>query len=612
MHNMQMLFRKGYFLLILLSLLTLPACRQNTASNTPAGNNTTETRPRQKNDAPDHSRDTSVQKENSDTISSSDSDKTRTARRDRFGEHKRAVTTKSTGARVSSNLKKTTAGADSNTIVASPDDNEEDETGSNPDSPDLPRIVLNREGAIDSVTWRGKELLADRAEGKHRKPLIENALLTKIQGLNAEFKTPSGCMIKATIHPVPDGFDLILNSSGNGTGSVHAHMGEYRTGNPPHALLPIWAGVTRDLTPGKGTPREHKYPGRAFAPIMAIWGDSFTYGCAALAKIDDKIGIQVVYPKTVQRSVEVRIGITGLCGKNRPQQRTITVRFAQGLQQWKKVLQPYRSYQLKRDGPVRYKRLGPWVSYNMRNSHDYDPEVTWNFKPGSTWESTLGKHWEWAMKEARAGRLYVGCLGVWSQMEQVEKPLRFNPNVLDLEKSLGGSLPALVARMKAQYGPITISAFSRPGRKIVNGKIVTRDLRNPVEFRAAMAQLQGLYELGFDAAYADELGIFSGWAAVDLVEQAPVRVIPEWAWDRMITRASCLMAAHEFPREHAALLIPYLTPGGELYVRASAARWPLFKEGAVTPWSEWVGPHNQSIWNQLTTAARAARAARGE
>jgi hypothetical protein len=493
---------------------------------------------------------------------------------------------------------------DQNSDRAGDYDPDPDEPGSNQP---LPTLRLSKEGGLDSVVWRGRELLRASASGK-RKPLVQDATLLGVEGLTSRFRQrQSGNLITVQLAPAPGGFDVRVVTESQRDGEVFLWLGPQEVPGRAQALLPTWAGHLTGLTFPAAGGQVYDYPGKSFAPVLAFWGNRTTVGYAALAEIGDEVRLQLYQPSADAGAIMARVGFRNGCRAGERLQHTITVRYAEQAGDWESVLQPYQQHQLRRDGPVRYQRLGPWVSYNMRNSHDYD-DARKDFTPGSTWENRLGKHWEWALREAAAGRLEVGCLGVWSQMEERDRlRLGFNPDVLDLEKSLGGSLPGLMTRLRREYGPIPISAFSRPTRKVVNNQTVTRDLDDPNDWRAALAQLQGLRRLGFDLAYGDEVGFYGGWRSVDLVEQAPVRVIVEWGWDRIMTRASCLMAHQKFPYAKAALLVPYLTPGGELYVKAVPERAPLFREGAVTPWQEYVSKERQQLWNQCARSAEANR-----
>lgn len=469
---------------------------------------------------------------------------------------------------------------------------------------DVPDVALDPNGALGSVTWRTRQLIA-RAQPGTRPPLVGFAQVVETAGGRALFRTrQTGSDVSIRVEPVENGIDLHVTTVGRGVEDVHLNLGTFATTGQARVLLPKWAGTIVDVVfPRVGGP-VYRYPGEAFAPVCAVWDDDLTVGYAALAQVGDFVKLQLRKHRSSDRGASMHVILVGACQPNDTRQYEITIRFAEGAAQWRDALEPYRTYQHQRDGPVRYERLGPWVCVNMRNLHAYDFHGTRNYKQGSTWENTLGRKWDWALRAGKSGNLAVGCIGVWAQMEQVDPKLAFNPDALDLEKSLAGSLPSLLTRIRREYGPVHISGFSRPGRKIVNGAIVNRDFTDPTEWSAMMAQLQGLADLGFDMSYGDELGIHGGWEAVDLVEQAPLRLIPEWAWDRMLTRASCLMAHPKFPGKDAALLVPYLTPGGELYVKASVERRALFYAGAVTPWEEWVGDHNRMMWNDLASHTR--------
>ncbi len=504
--------------------------------------------------------------------------------------------------------------ADAPSDVDAPADDRDDDgpagDSSPPDAPSpvpVPTVRLSREGGLDSVTLAGRELLAPSVTGR-RKPLVDGVALVSLQGLTARFRQrESGNEIDVRFEPVPGGYDLHLTTDAKQDAEVHLWLEPLQLAGAQQALLPTWAGHVDLLSFPAAWGQEYDYPGRSFAPVIAFWNAERTAGYTVLAQVGDFVRLKVYQPPDQNDILMPRLSLLNGWRAGERLERVITVRYSDSGGDWRSVLRPYQAHQLRRDGSVRYERLGPWVSYNLRNSHDYN-EAKRDFEPGSTWENRLGKHWEWALSEARQGRLALGCLGVWAQMEEIDRQrYGFNPNVTDFEKSLGGTLAGLIDRLRREYGPIPVSAFARPTRKIDGGRTVPRDLDDPREWKAALAQLEGLRQIGCDLAYGDEVGIHGGWRVIELVEQAPVRIISEWAWDRLLTRGSCLMAHHNFPRAQAALLVPYLTSGGELYVRARPERLPLFAEGAVTPWEEWVSPHNQQVWNRMAALAQENR-----
>jgi hypothetical protein len=471
-----------------------------------------------------------------------------------------------------------------------------------PPSPEPPatRITLTKSGAIGSLAWRDEERVV--AGPYPPKPLVPNARVVHVEDLRARFQLSDGGDVDLRFTPVEDGYDLEIAVNYATDPAIDIFLGDFATHGPTHALLPTWAGSIRSISFPKDTGPVYEYPGTSYAPVMAIWDERTTVGYSILAQVGDRVSLQLFSASRGDPLVRLkyRLHTTG----EQHFTRRVSVRFAEGPERWRETLEPYRLHQLERDGPVRYEHLGPWVSVNMRNLHAYDFNGSRNFRPGSTWENTLGAEWEPSLRRWRDGALRMGCIGVWSQMEQVDPGLTFNPDVLDLEKSLDGSLPTLVQRVRNEYDPPHISVFSRPDKKIVDGELVRRDLHDPTEWVEIMTTLRGLRELGFDVAYADELGAHGGWRAVQLCEEAPLRLVPEWAWDRLMTRASCLMAHPRFPTEQAALLVPWLTPGAELFVIADASRRPLFAEGNVTPWHWHVSDHNYDLWNELAAGTR--------
>jgi hypothetical protein len=472
-----------------------------------------------------------------------------------------------------------------------------------------PEVRLSKEGGVDSVRWRGRELVAPSRSGR-RKPIVHDASLIGVEGRTARFRQKeTGNRIDVRLEPVPGGYDVHVTTDAEADAEVHLWLEGQKMPGDLEALYPEWAGHIDELVFPAAWRQEYDYPGRSFAPVIAFWNAERTAGYAVHAQVGDFVRLKVYRPAGDRELVMPRLSLLNGCRAGERLERVITVRYSDDGGDWQGVLEPYRSHQQRRDGSVRYERLGPWVAYNLRNSHHYD-EQRKAFEPGSTWYNRLGHYWERALREAEAGRLALGCLGVWSQMEELDRErFGFNPNVTDLEKSLGGSLPEMIEHLRRKYGPVPISAFSRPTRKIEGGRTVTRDLDEPRERQAALALLHGLKRLGFDVAYGDEVGIHGGWGSVDLVEAAPIRVISEWAWDRLITRGPCLMAHANFPRSRAALLVPYLTPGGELYVRALPQRRALFAEGAVTPWTNYLAPEETAMWNRFAAASKANRSA---
>lgn len=469
-----------------------------------------------------------------------------------------------------------------------------------PPSPAVARITLADHGAIASLVWRDQERVV--AGPYPPKPLIPGARIVHVEEHRARFQLPDGGDVDLHFTPVADGYDLDITVSYATDPTIDIFLGDFATQGPTHALLPTWAGNVRPVSFPKDTGPVYSYPGTSYAPVMAIWDDTTTVGYSILAEVGDRVVLQLFSATRGDPLVRLKYRLH-TTGEQRFARR-VSVRFAEGPERWRETLEPYRLHQFDRDGPVRYEPLGPWVAVNMRNLHAYDFNGSRNFRPGSTWENTLGAEWEPSLRRWRDGGLRMGLLGVWSQMEQVDPGLTFNPDVLDLERSLDGSLAALVQRVRREYDPPHISVFSRPDKKIVDGELVRRDLHDPAEWVEIMTILRGLRELGFDVAYADELGAHGGWRAVRLCEEAPLRLVPEWAWDRLMTRASCLMAHPRFPTEQAALLVPWLTPGAELYVIADASRRPLFSEGNVTPWHWHVSDHNYDLWNELAAGTR--------
>ncbi len=492
-----------------------------------------------------------------------------------------------------------------------PDGDRNGDIDPGPDEPlamaPTPTLRLSpRTGGIDSINWGRRESLS-AADSARRKPLVEAATLIEVTGLTCRYQlNGTQNTVEVRFQPVPGGYDAHLRTDAKTDAEVYLYLGLQDLPGPAQVLLPRWAGHLKELQfPAQGG-QQYDYPGSAFAPVYAYWNRQGTTGYAALAEVGDFVRLQLVQPRGKDETVMARVGFLNGCRAGQRLERTIAVRFSERSADWETVLRPYQEHQRRRDGPVRYQRLGPWVSYNMRNSHEYD-EQTRNFKPGSTWENRLGRHWEYALKEARAGRLELGCLGVWCQMEEVDKELSFNPDALALERSLGGSLPDLMQRLRREYGPIPMSAFSRSTSKIEGNEIVVRDLDDPREWRAMLAELEGLKRLGFDVTYGDQVGLHGGWKSVDLVERAPIRIVSEWSWDRLLTRGSCLIAHRDFPSSQAALLVPYLTPGGELYVRTTPTRASLFSEGAVTPWIHYLDEGMRATFDRCAKAAEANR-----
>ncbi len=480
---------------------------------------------------------------------------------------------------------------------------------------DVPVVELHEQsGSFDSVRWNGMELIAT-ANG-NRKTLIAPASKRSIEGNTVYYRTTeSSSDVAVTVEPVEDGIDLHIAIDGNGHEDIKVFMGQFGFQGQARMLKPIYAGSYADVVFPREQGYRYHYPGdfppSAFSPVYAIWDSQHTVGYFALAEIGEEYEMQVWESTNTTPGVLMMFSLVGGAEPGVHKEFDLHIRFADGPERWRKVLQPYQAHQALRDGPVRYERVGPIVFYNLRNSEKYDYYGSYDFEPGTTWEEALGRHWDRWLTERDNGELILGSTGVWAQQEQLAPSLEFNPDALQLEASLEGSLADVVARVRSEYENVRLMAMSRPGRKVVNGTVVERDLSDPAEWDAALAQLQGLADLGFDSTYADQLGIQKGWEWVDLVEASPIHVISEWSWDRMITRASCVNVHPNFPDKDAGLLIPFLTPGGELHVRTFDSRDELFGQGIVTPWRQWVADHNREHFNRMASYIEVGEAIAG-
>ena len=470
---------------------------------------------------------------------------------------------------------------------------------------DIPTIAFNPiSGGLDSVIWHNRELLT--TTNGNRKSTVPNAHLRSIDGNILHYEmAATGSDVTVQFTPVEDGIDLHLSVTGEGNEDIDVFLGQFAYSGQIKALRPIYAGSLIDVKFPQITGLRYHYPGdfgpSMFSPVYALWDNQYTVGFSVLADVGDQIEVQIWEPKNSTPGAMVNFGLMEACEPGDQKSYDMTIRFAEGSQKWRQVLQPYRQHQFLRDGPVQYERIGPILFYNLRNSHKYDYHGSHDFEPGTTWESALGSHWDTWMQQRADGEMNFACTGVWAQQEQLAAHLEFNPDVLDLEKSLDGSLTDLVARFRQDYGDFPLMVMARPTKRVVNNAIEELDLTDPNDWNAALSQLQGLADLGFDIAYADQLGIYDGWESVDLAESSPIRLISEWSWDRMITRASCVNVHPNFPEKDAGLLIPYLTPGGELFVRAFPERAPLFAQGIVTPWSQWVSEEDRPVYNTFAS-----------
>jgi hypothetical protein len=480
---------------------------------------------------------------------------------------------------------------------------------------DVPAVeVDSQSGTFSSVRWKGMELIAT-ANGL-RKPLVVRSSFRGVEGRTFQFQTTeTSSQVEVTYTPVEDGIDLHVSIDGNGQENVDLFMGQFSYQGAISALKPIYGGCLIDVNLLREQGQRFSYPGMetptAFSPVYALWDSRHTVGFMALADIGQEFEIQLWESRNTTPAGMVDIGMVDGAMPGQQREYDFCIRFADKAGQWRQVLAPYREHQFRRDGPVRYERLGPMVFYNMRNSKLYDYTGSHDFEPGTTWEQALGVNWDRWLQERDRGELALGCTGVWAQQEQLDAWLEFNPDCLELEASLEGSLADLVSRVRQDYEDVTLMAMSRPGRKVIGSQIVRRDINDPAEWAAAMAQLQGLANLGFDATYADQLGLERGWAWVDFVEASPIHVISEWSWDRMMTRASCVNVHPNFPDRDAGLLIALLTPGGEMYVRTYDARDELFAQGIVTPWRQWVADHNRDHFNMVSSYIDASSAYTG-
>ncbi|MCK4873688.1 MAG: hypothetical protein KAS72_13280 [Phycisphaerales bacterium] len=476
-------------------------------------------------------------------------------------------------------------------------------------SADIPTIALASNGALDEVRWHNRELLCT-ATGDRRATVVF-AHVVSVEGDTVRYRmVESGSDVQVRFIPVENGLDVHVTVDGAGREDVEVYLGQFGYQGQIRALHPAWAGHIKDIIPLDEMGERYPYPGRGFvpvpfAPVYALWDSQHTIGFAAMTNVGEAVDLQLWPTQSTTPAAQLNIGLVDACEAGVHKEFDLTIRFSEGAAQWREVLRPYQQHQALRDGPVRYDRLGPMTAHNMRNNHAYDYWGTRDFEPGSTWENTLGEVWNDLLELHDDRNLNIGCIGVWAQMEQLEDHLEFNPDALDLEQSLDGSLPDLIDRIHDEHPDIPVLAFVRPSRKIVTGQIQTRDLSDPAEWNQAMAQLQGLGSLGFDLAYGDEIGAHGSWESVDLAEASPVRIVAEWSWDRLMTRASCLSVHPMFPANDAALLIPYLTPGGELYASVREDNHGLFRGGVVTPWTEWLGDHNRSRFNAYASYVHA-------
>jgi hypothetical protein len=467
--------------------------------------------------------------------------------------------------------------------------------------PGIPSVELDSNGAIGSVEWDGRELLATTTVD--RKQLVVFARPVQVSGHRALFELyETGSHVEVLLEPVENGIDIDVEVVGRGHEDVHLYLGQYGFQGTIGGLLPQWCGYIRGISFPADEGQYYPYPGhQCFAPVIANWDSRYTIGYSVLANIGDQIGLQLREPKNSTPAAMLHVVLEGGCEDSVTKNYEIAIRFASGPKKWREVLRPYQQHQVVRDGPVQYERLGPVVFYNMRNSHDYDFEGDRDFDPGCNWENQLGINWDTWLQQRDAGELRLGCTGVWAQQEQLDTHLEFNPDVLDLEASLDGELVDLVQRVRSEYDDVRLLAMSRPLKYVLNDDIADRDLTLQSDWDAAMSQLTGLVDLGFDVTYADQLGVPRSWEVVDFVEASPIRVIAEWTWDRLMTRCSAVSIHRQFPSEQGALLIPYLTPGGEMYIRIFDTHETLFAEGAVTPWSQWVADHNRARFNRFST-----------
>ncbi len=480
---------------------------------------------------------------------------------------------------------------------------------------DVPAIQIDTvRGTFESVRWKGTELIAT-ANGS-RKPLVVRASLREIHGTTLSFETvETGSVVDLTYTPVEDGIDIHVAVEGQGSESIDVCLGQFGYQGAIRGLKPTFGGHLLDIDLRREQGYRYPYPGThsptAFSPVYALWDSRHTVGFMAMAEIGQEFEIQLWESQNTTPAGILNFGLTEGARPGEVREFDLRIRFAQGAQKWREVLEPYRLHQLDRDGPVRYDRLGPIVYYNMRNSKWYDYRGTRDFDAGTTWEMALGTHWDNWLQARDAGKLAVGCVGVWAQQEELESWLEFNPDCLDLEASLEGSLADLVARIRQEHADVPLMAMSRPGRKVVANQIVRRDINDPAEWAAAMAQLQGLADLGFTVTYADELGIERGWAWVDFVEASPLHVISEWGWDRMMTRASCVSIADYYPTRDACLLVGHFTPGGEMFIESRDYRDELFAQGIVTPWNNWLTSETLLRFNAHASYLDASAVAQG-
>ncbi|MFG0252023.1 MAG: hypothetical protein ACF8NJ_04025 [Phycisphaerales bacterium JB038] len=480
---------------------------------------------------------------------------------------------------------------------------------------DVPAIQLDpQSGNLDSVRWKGTELIAT-ANGL-RKPLVVRSALRSVEGNTVRFETvETGSFVDVTFTPVEDGIDLQVVVEGNGLERIDLFLGQFSYQGAIGGLKPIYGGYLFEVDLLREQGQRYSYPGTAsptaFSPVYALWDSRHTVGFMAMAEIGQEFELQLWESQNTTAAGILDIGLVDGAKPGQVREYDLCIRFATGARKWREVLAPYKLHQFERDGPVRYERLGPTVFYNMRNSKYYDFTGDRDFEPGTTWEQALGVHWDNWLQARDAGALELGCVGVWCQQEQLEAWLEFNPDCLELEASLDGTLSDLVNRIRQDYEDVTLMALSRPGRKVVDNQIARRDITDPAEWAAAMAQLQGLADLGFDATYADQLGVERGWEWVDFIEASPVHIISEWEWDRLLTRASAVCVSDHYPSKDAGQLIAYFTPGGEMFIESRDHRDELFAQGIITPWNNWLTDETRQRFNMHASYMEASAIAQG-